>query len=176
MGLNITAYKKVTLVSAMDVKQYNADEDAQQLADSGGHTLLYQDGNRPQSDGMPDGIYATEGNAFGFRAGSYSGYNGWRNELATMMLGKSAEEVWRMRALPITATKREAEKALPFVELIDFSDCEGFIGSKTCAKLSADFANHQDKANAGNEQFRALYAKWRKAFALASEGGAVRFH
>lgn len=176
MGLDITAYGKVILVRAMDVKRYSSDKEAQSLADSDGHVYLCQDGKRPQSDGMADGVYAISGPVFGFRAGSYGGYNDWRNQLALMMLGMPAEQVWRMCEMPITATKAEAEKPLPFVELINFSDCEGFIGPKTCAKLSADFANNQKKADKGDAWFRQKYADWRKAFAIASEGGAVDFH
>lgn len=168
MGLDITAYAKVTLVRAIEVKDYNKDEEAQALVDSGDHRYFCQDSDdRPQSEGMPAGIYATSGTSFGFCAGSYGGYNHWRNQLAEMMLGAPA------RAL---RNADGADAGRPFVELICFSDCEGFIGPKTCAKLSADFANNQDKANKGDEYFRAKYADWRKAFAIASEGGAVDFH
>ena len=169
MGLDITAYAKVTLVRAIEAKDYNKDEDAQSLVDSGDHRYFCQDSDdRPQSEGMPAGIYATAGASFGFRAGSYGGYNAWRNQLARLMLDMSDEQVWN--------AAEDSLAGRPFVELIDFSDCEGFIGPKTCAKLSADFANNQEKANKGDEYFRAKYADWRKAFAIASEGGAVDFH
>jgi len=95
-------------------------------------------------------------------------HNAWRNQLARLMLDMSAEQVWNA-----------AEGSLagrPFVELIHFSDCEGFMGPKTCAKLSADFVNNQKRADAADEYFRAKYADWRKAFAIASDGGAVDFH
>ncbi len=168
MGLDITAYAKVTLVRAIDLEDYNKDEGARTLANGGGHCYLFENcDDRPQSDGMPAGIYATSG-FFGFDAGSYGGYNAWRDQLAQMMLDMMARQVW------------EADKGSlagrPFVELIDFSDCEGFIGPKTCAKLSADFAKNQDKANKSDRRFRDMYANWHKAFAIASEGGAVRFH
>jgi len=51
MGLDITAYGKVTLVRAIEVKSYNEDEDAQSLADQNGHRYLCQDcDDRPPSD------------------------------------------------------------------------------------------------------------------------------
>lgn len=176
MGLNITAYSKVTLVRAIGVKQFDDDKGARGLAERDSHTFLYQDGERPQSDGMTDGVYSTYGKCFKFDAGSYGGYGAWRNELAETMLGKSAKDVWAMCAMSVTAMKSAAEKPLPFLELINFSDCEGFIGPETCAKLSADFANNQKKANGGSKQFRKTYAQWRKAFAIASGGGVVKFH
>lgn len=176
MGLTITAYSKVTLVCAIGAREFDGNREAQSLAGYDSHTFLYQDGERPQSDGMADGVYSTDGKGFEFEAGSYGGYGAWRNELAEMMLGKSAEDVWTMCNAPATEAKSEAERMLPFLELINFSDCEGFIGPKTCAKLSADFANNQKKANGGDKHFRKRYAEWRKAFAIASEGGVVKFH
>lgn len=168
MGLDITAYTNVTLVRALKGKEYNRDKDAQALVNSGGYCYLCQDGERPQSDDMPDGIYATGGVLFRFHAGSYSGYNAWRDQLAQTMLDMTAQQVWE--------ADEDSFAGRPFVELINFSDCEGFIGPKTCAKLSADFAANQGKANNGDEYFRAKYADWHRALALASEGGAVRFH
>ncbi len=170
MGLDVTAYEKATLVQVMSVNEYNNNEDAQASVDRDACLYyLYQDGERSQSDGMVDGIYTMNGGAsFGFDAGSYGGYNAWRNQLARMMLDMTDRQVWDADEGSLAGR--------PFVDLINFSDCEGFIGPKTCAKLSADFANNQEKANMGDERFRARYADWRKAFALASEGGVVRFH
>jgi hypothetical protein len=65
----------------------------------------------------------------------------------------------------------------PFWELIHFSDCEGTIGPEVSAKLAQDFARYQDQADAHpDERFRDLYATWRTAFEMASQGGAVDFH
>ena len=178
MGLDITAYEKVSLIRAMSVREYNEDEQAQEeVGRDERKTLLCQDSERPQSDGMPDGIYATSGKSAGFRAGSYGGYNQWRNTLSQMMLGKSAEAVWRMCALPVTATKREAGKPLPFVELINFSDCDGFIGPKTSAKLAKDFAENRSRIPVDTDRwFVDKYEQWARAFALAANGGVVDFH
>ena len=86
-----------------------------------------------------------------------------------MMLGKSAEAVWSLSAIQ--------RKGLPFVELIDFSDCDGFIGPKTAAKLAQDFAEHRAKIPVGADpRFVEKYNKWAEAFVLAAGNGAVKFH
>jgi hypothetical protein len=106
---------------------------------------------------------------FRFRAGSYGGYNAWRDKLAQLAGYKSAEDVWANPDL------KEA-----FVELINFSDCEGVIGSKFSTKLLKDFIDFDAKAsdfelNDGGYFYR-LYQEWRKAFELAAQNGAVEFH
>ena len=75
--------------------------------------------------------------SFAFQAGSYMYYSKWRNQLAEMAGLGSAEAV---------RTNPEKE-GLPFVELINFSDCEGVIGPKVAAKLAKDFADYEDRAS-----------------------------
>jgi hypothetical protein len=106
---------------------------------------------------------------FGFRAGSYSGYNRWRNSLAQLAGYRSAEDVWNNPGLEG-----------PFVELINFSDCEGVIGPEVSAKLSKDFADFDAQASNfqadPNGYFYHLYLQWKVAFELAAQDGAVEFH
>jgi hypothetical protein len=92
-----------------------------------------------------------------FRAGSYSGYGEWRRWLSTIA--------------PLPA----------FAELINFSDCEGVIGSVVASKLAKDFAEYEnvalEKAPANDgDWFVGQYRKWRRAFETASVDGAVEFH
>jgi hypothetical protein len=112
----------------------------------------------------------------GFRAGSYSGYNWWREQLSKFGLDRTPESVW--------SNKRLAGS--PFVELIDFSDCEGSIGPQTSAKLFDDFLAYEDQV-AGWAQhaipeednrsyFVETYADWQRAFELAADFGFVIFH
>lgn len=129
-----------------------------------------------QADGLEPGSYDYE-RALDFRAGSYSGYNTWRNQLAELAgypavrhesSYKPSEELYAAGAWKA--------KGGPFWELINFSDCEGVIGATTSTKLAKDFAEFQAKADAHpSDWFRACYADWRKAFELASQEGAVVF-
>lgn len=106
----------------------------------------------------------------GFSAGSYGGYNQWRAWLSMLALGASPEDVWNNR-------KTFAGK--PFVELVNFSDCEGTIGPDVSKKLAADFATFDEKTREGMKDYHGYYEKyqeWRKAFEVATNNGAVCFH
>lgn len=100
-----------------------------------------------------------------FRAGSYGGYNAWRDELATLAGFPSASQVWE-----------KADYDGPFEPLINFSDCEGIIGPETSARLARDFAEHQPKADAIGGYFAEKYADWRAAFEAVAGNGFVDFH
>lgn len=166
MGLDITAYRQLQGPVSQD-----QDEDGPWLSATDSAFIA-------RTDGLEEGAYASAAEEFDFRAGSYGGYNQWRDELAKLA-GYPA-----MRHAPSYGPPRDLHAASawqadsgPFWELINFSDCEGTIGPKTSAKLAADFAAHQEKADAHAEGwFRELYAKWRKAFEMAADGGAVSFH
>lgn len=68
-----------------------------------------------------------------------------------------------------------------FYELIDFSDCEGFIGNKVCTKLSKDFNDQyryiRDRASKENDiQFLAFYESLKDAFNEAkTQNGFIQF-
>lgn len=70
-----------------------------------------------------------------FRAGSYSGYNAWRETLAELAGIKNLEAWWKEQG---SALNRKGET--PFHELINFSDCEGKLPYKECVELLADFS------------------------------------
>jgi len=68
-------------------------------------------------------------------------------------------------------------KTGPFSELIDFSDCEGVIGTAVSAKLAKDFAKFQVRANKHKSQhFKSFYNGMWTAFEMAADGGFVQFH
>lgn len=104
-----------------------------------------------------DSVYEYD-DYWGFRAGSYSGYNRWRDDLE----------------------KFKGDAA--FQELIDFADNEGVIGSLLSAKLRDDFKKYHDEAMefAKREDvcmyFFESYCDWEKAFTMAAENGAVEFY
>jgi hypothetical protein len=169
MGLDITAYERLHLVTAKPVGEWDTGatnfSDAAYLA--GRVTLYVLEPFRDRADGLVDGDYDKGGEEHGFRAGSYGGYNEWRRQLARLV-DVTPEELWN---------GGPGAKKTPFYELIHFSDCEGVIGPKTAAKLARDFAEYQERADAtADAYFREAYAEWRKAFEIAAKGGAVTFH
>jgi hypothetical protein len=167
MGLDITAHRRLYPPTSIDP-----------LAD--GCYIAENDGAfAARSDGIPTGcIYAGCAEEYHFRAGSYSGYNHWREQLAQLAGYPAAEDGTEptSRFGHTHSAGAWAAKSGPFWELITFSDCEGTIGPVTSAKLARDFALHQDAADAHPEEcFRHLYREWRHAFELAEHGGAVVF-
>lgn len=122
MGLDIHAFKRVG-------KFLNADE---QHWFPENYFQLY---NIPEFRGRaPEirhlGFYEVSKETFHFRAGSYSGYNRWREWLCETFIETTTGNVW---------DNPEAYKDKPFVELVNFSDCEGTIGNALCKKLLEDF-------------------------------------
>ena len=139
-----------------------------------------------QSEGIKNGEYISEGIQGSFRAGSYSGYGSWRRILAEM-IGWEIEDLWRsvetlvQRNENLNDVLNENDRFsvdIPFVELLHFSDCEGFIGPKTSAKLHSDFLEWNENAknfDSQNSYFYEKYQEWTEAFKVASDGGCVIF-
>jgi len=160
MGLDITAYGSVRRIGD------TAEEPGYRTVN------LYVD--RPERAGeLTTGLYDYGGSELRFRAGSYSGYNAWRAWLSETVLGVQPEAVW---AEPSRYAGR------PFVELIDFSDCDGTIGPEVSDKLARDFRKHRAKVERSltesdeSQWNMQKYDEWAAAFALAARMGAVQFH
>lgn len=124
------------------------------------------------------GVVYTFAEKKSFRAGTYSGYNEWREELAKFAGYPAVSDPTRERhPEPRHDAGAWAADGGPFWELIHFSDCEGIIGAPVAAKLAKDFADHAERAAAfGDDWWRQLYALWRNAFEKAADNGAVDFH
>ena len=167
MGLDIAAYRQIRLVGTEpDIESYEDKYDWKKT------DYIHPGINGPEfhehiGDLVAGGVYAYA-ETMNFRAGSYSGYNQWRDELARYMLGVSAKEVWK---------SPDKYKHLPFYYLINFSDCEGVISGPVAEKLYHDFTEAQGRADQHKDSWwRELYAKWRQAFEFANDDGYVDFH
>lgn len=161
MGLDISVYRNVGPTTDPDDRFY-ANNDPEFAG---------------RSAGLPEGPIKGE-LVFGFRAGSYSGYGEWRNQLAELAGYPAKRHIPGFKpAEDSYAAGAWATTQGPFWELIHFSDCEGTIGPVVSAKLAKDFADFQDRADEhGDDYFRKKYAEWRRAFETASDSGAVDFH
>jgi hypothetical protein len=162
MGLDIYAYRQIRRVECTSAE----DECA--------HEHLWVNPEFPaQADSIEGGCYKVEEH-FHFRAGSYGGYNAWRERLSRLSHGMEPQLIWD--------NSQDFEGA-SFVELINFSDCEGVIGPETSAKLAKDFAAWDQHANSASDDefgtsddwFYRLYQSWRRAFEMAADHGAVQF-
>ena len=173
MGLDITWHRNLTKAvgnEAFDERgEFRYDDDWRQL---------YINGDFP---GRADEIehraaYRSEESGT-FAAGSYGGYNVWRDQLAELAgYPKAPYEKYGVLGRSHCVACWNGTTG-PFAELINFSDCDGVIGAAVSAKLAADFAEHQAKADAHPDaRFREKYALWRHAFEKAADGGCVDFH
>lgn len=162
MGLDISTLKNPKFL----VAYADAEEDEPVDPETGDYaSLVWQDGDRPQGDGFAEGYYTGEV-GHGFRAGSYSSYNYVREKLSELALGVQPREVWE---------NPSAYEGKPLYELVNFSDCEGFIGPKTSAKLLTDL-NALDLGQL-EEYPRRVAEDFKIAFKEAADsGGFVRFH
>lgn len=167
MGLDITAYGKLTPApdAELDDQGYPMDGETIWRASGVSETNNQWPG---RAEGLSDRATYKIGESFGFRAGSYGGYNNFRAALAQLAGMPQPKLIWDSPT-PVHG---------PFVELINFSDCEGVIGPVVATKLASDFAEHEAAilAKAPDAYFRQRYRDWRKAFEMASDNGAVEFH
>jgi hypothetical protein len=154
MGLDISAYVNAT--PAPDANPNDFDSVARASVESA-HVA--------QADGIEHGALFTFDKEIRFRAGSYSGYNRFREELAGLV-----------GYVPQAAWSGQVSEESPFYPMVNFSDCEGTLGPQTCARLAKDFADHQDKADEIGGYFAEAYSQWRRAFEEVAGNGFVSFH
>jgi len=161
MGLDISGYSNIKKLEC------EVDEDGKPIGvDWNDYCRMYINSDwSERADDIENGNYSFE-SEHGFRAGSYSGYNAWRSQLAILAGFEDAGEAW----------EHEVED-YPFHDLINFSDCEGVIGSVTCKKLLADFIAFDAKAKETDDlYFYERYKEWTRAMELGANNGAVQFH
>jgi len=167
MGLDITAYTKLTLVTHLqaDLAGKIAEYIDREMA-----LLITETSVNSHFPGREAGIdvnalyWFPYKSAFRFRAGAYSRYGEWRRGLAGMV--------------GYAGSYRQEPNPGPFMELIYFSDCEGIIGPAVSSKLARDFEDNLERAKvfSPSDQWIDCYNNWRKAFNLAADNGVVEFH
>ena len=170
-GLDITAYEDLTVVQSprLDKDGISTEQNQVKLAPSD---------FAERFAGLTAGAVYWYQSSFDFRAGSYSGYNYWRNELAKLAGYEqtSHKSVNGKTELRYDATVWKIKRG-PFWEFIDFSDAEGVIGPVVCKRVYRDFLQYQAAASKHpDEYFRTSYGDWKKAFSMCASGGAIVFH
>ncbi|KFB11047.1 hypothetical protein [Nitratireductor basaltis] len=178
MGLDILAYSAIEKIDCVFNEDGEPiDSETREPLDCDCYIQLYVNNSFPgRADEIENkGVYSFR-DSVGFRAGSYGGYNNWRDDLAKIAgwpLGEY-EQYGERRASHCIECWNGANG--PFSELINFSDCEGVIGASVSQKLASDFKEYQTMADAHPDAyFREKYAEWRRAFELASDSGCVKF-
>jgi hypothetical protein len=176
MGLDISAYKRLQL---LDVK---INEDEEPLDPATGdvledYTRIYiEEVFADRAEDLLNGGFYAYADRMDFRAGSYSGYGEWRNTLARIAGYLPVPDNHRGKSEMRHDAAAWNATGGPFWELINFSDSEGSIGAKVSARLLEDFRQYLPQAKIEGDGFLEKYNEWMRAFELAADSGAVRFH
>lgn len=109
-----------------------------------------------------DAVYEYTDN-WDFVAGMDKTYRAWRDTLARLAGYESAKAVVKSPTPPRS----------PFVELIDFFDSGGMLGTVVCAKLARGFAAFKERARAVGGGFYALYYVWEGALEATAGNGVL---
>ena len=167
MGLDVTAFSKVKRLRDLDGDgDYNLDE-------------CFLPGNEgpvfsTRAADVPGGVYSYTAKLAVFSR-SYGTYSHWRDALAKLA-GYAAHPTEQDSAHIHSRTAWEAEEG-PFWELINFTDCDGTLGTTVCQKLLTDFDAFAERAELALDGWvRDVYRSFHAAFRLAADGGAVKFH
>lgn len=175
MGLYIAAYRQIKKIECDFNDGDPVDATTREPIDYA--FIAWKNPDFPgRADDVDDRAVYAAADSMTFGAGSYGGYNQWRDQLAKMA-------GYPERPHPNYGERRpshcvdcwEGAKG-PFSELINFGDCEGVIGAAVSAKLAADFARFDEQAQAEGTAFYHRYCQWRAAFEMAADGGAVEFY
>jgi hypothetical protein len=161
MGLDISAYSRLT-------KVINPGEDRDDLI-----TLT----DNPDFPGriapQTTGKYDCKDSADVFSMG-YGSYNRWREWLAKLAGYPGVRNRWTPE--PSHANGAFLQNHGPFWELINFSDCEGTIGTIACQKLLKDFNDWEERAQADSSSSEYdHYLNMQTGLKLAADGGALKF-
>lgn len=163
MGLNVTAYGKLKKIEQEEDIQFGSFG----LPVNERIKSFFVNPDYPYhiSGINPDFYYLCKGEMFSFRAGSYAGFNEWKNQLAQLAGFKNRQDYWNKK--PIAA----------FSELINFSDSDGSIAYIVASKLAKDFQEYDTLAKASNIPFfYEAYRNWKRACEIATKDGIISFH
>lgn len=169
MGVSVTAYSQVDFIaSSRDLSENKQDE----IYDNNG-THLYPNYDFPShSNGLEEGFYYYRDRK-AILSMSYGGYNRWREKLCRIIYNVEPNVVWNDdKNLP--EYQQYVDK--PFYRLIHFSDCEGFLGTKTCIELLLDFTRYSEQIKeqwSEDDLSVPLVDEWIEGLVLASDSGVV---
>lgn len=173
MGLDVTAYSKVR-----KAENQALTEDHEALAGDNAVIVVVNDNFGGSCDEFPnDTVVIVDGETYADFGRSYGGYNFWRNQLAELAGYPLTECEGYWNPIQSFSAGAWAVESGPFWELINFSDCEGCLGTAICKKLAKDFADYQEKADSHQDKlFKSGYAEMRKSFEIGADDGFVSFH
>lgn len=196
MGLDITAYKNIEKVEVIEHEISNEDyTDIEIEVLNNAKTSVFKVYElsyfKEHLGSLEENSYYVYEDDFDMRAGSYSGYGNWRNELARVVCKvhniepinvdpyKKHDDNGRDRTFSETIWNLPSDTTIPLYKFINFSDCEGFIGTEYCKIIYQellDIENNFKEENSNNEYFIRKFDEWLIAFEYGSENGCIQFH
>lgn len=174
MGLDITAYKGVQLITSPKLDEYG-DIDTWQHNQVGidiGNSE-WEQGDDLEAEQVYSYAYALNG-----YSSAYSTYGNLRNELARIAGYKPLIAGSRYRGIYAARVCDDWERGKRGIlsELICFADNEGEIGTKTCRKILNDLHTVSSRAGKLDAFDQDLLAKLIQTFEFAVVDGFVQFH
>jgi len=172
MGVDIYGWSKVRLA-----EDQTFDADGEPTAGENANKIYINDDFPGRCTEWPQGAVLFVDGVYEHCYGrAYSGYSAWREELAKIAGYPMTDFEWLGQKLKRHDAGAWQVTEGPFWELINFSDCEGVIGTSVCKKLAKDFQDFQTKADEHeNESWREGYKCMRHAFEIGADEGLVRF-
>lgn len=181
MGLSITAYSKAKLLP----KHLRIDRCYDEHVIAFAYSCFPRsyrglaDADVVDGESIGDRCYdVSDSEKHWFSAGSYTGYNVFRDVLSTAFHGVEAGAIFKDPERYVDA---------PFFELINFADNEGTIGPDAAADLLKDFDDgrsrwadylverYADKPW-DSKYYLEKYEDWAHACRLAADRGLIDFH
>jgi len=155
MGVTITGYSNIKITK-------NIIGDEKVHIESGG----FEQSNMPHIEECDYFDYEEGSNPY---QSSYTYYGIFRDSLCKLSNNISQEKLWEMK-----------DKSLKFYYLINFSDCEGYIGTSYCKIIYDEFTKYEDEIISKLDAINPLYYKntyleLKEIFRLGSNDGIVVF-
>lgn len=181
MGLDIYAYGRTLCISNGVIHGEPINPKTGEIWDD------YDEGAIPyanrhykkQAKGIRSHEYYTYKEMSHFWSTGYGFYNSWREELAKLAEYEPLpfEQIKGNPNSRIISYTEGAifKKSGPFIDLIDFSDCEGSIDTQTCRVLLDDFKNFENKALLKEDWFKTGYNNWIDGLNIAVNEGFLIF-
>jgi len=173
MGVCIRAYSRMALTPEHERQNKHWCD----LRETEDHYVAFTDGFPHSLRGLTEGrCYAPtpDTKTHEILDMSYTGYNGWREELTRAVHRCEPEKIWRNK-----------DTNLALYEIINFSDCEGYIGPDAAADLLADFMDdylhdrYQQHLDASEDTWvkalASVWDSWITGLRLAVDGGLIRY-
>ena len=164
MGVNVSGISNITLTEEEGLFYLETPTDKTKYTNIHNYDEGWYDKSHESTDHV-------------FRAGSLGGYHQFRNLLVLSVYECSTEYIW---------DNEEDYIAAPFIEIINFTDHEGFFGPVVANRLYNDFKVYASRfakyvySNIEDVDDRndmiIIYDNWIKALKEAKNNGILIFH